>query len=170
MWSLSRYHAAKLVLPVSRDARLQGFEFEYQQRLGHNLKIDTYLSHINAGFRLSRDKLPCVDVWLSNLGFLLKPVIDWTAAIQLHFVGKRHRSNLDPRSRLPASTSMDYTVSYLSSTPGLQLYLGVKNLSNEDIGYPQQLTTDFSEDVFLPCPDDYPRPGRRWWLSLSYDL
>lgn len=105
MWSISRYHAAKLILSVSRDTRLQGFEFEYQQRQGYNLKTDTNLSHVNAGFRLCGDKLPCVDVdvWLSNLELLLKPVIDWAVAIQLHFVGRRQRSNLEPRSLLPAS-------------------------------------------------------------------
>ncbi|MCU7866282.1 MAG: hypothetical protein KZQ92_20180 [Candidatus Thiodiazotropha sp. (ex Lucinoma borealis)] len=82
---------------------MQDFEFEYQQCLGHNLKTDTNSSHVNAGFHLYGDKLPCVEVWLSNLELLLKPVIDWAVAIQLHFVGRRHRSSLEPRSRLPAS-------------------------------------------------------------------
>ncbi|MCU7879500.1 MAG: TonB-dependent receptor [Candidatus Thiodiazotropha sp. (ex Lucinoma aequizonata)] len=153
-----------------QDAKLQGFEFEYLQRIGNHLKIDTNLSYVNARFRSTGNKLPGGAKWLANLELFWKPVVDWTSSIQLHYVGERHRSNFDSRSHLAASTSLDFTVSYLSSTPGLQLYLGVKNLTNEDIRYPQQLTTDFSGDPFLPYPDDYPRPGRRWWLSLSYDI
>lgn len=152
------------------DARLRGFEFEYQQRLGQTLKLDANLSHVNARFRSSGDKLPGGADWLANLELLWKPYTDWSAALQLQYVGDRNRSSLDTRSQLAAYTTLDLTISYLHPTPGVHLYMGVKNLTDEEIRYPQQLTTDFEGEIFLPYPDDYPRPGRRWWLSLSYDL
>ncbi|MCU7906350.1 MAG: TonB-dependent receptor [Candidatus Thiodiazotropha sp. (ex Epidulcina cf. delphinae)] len=153
-----------------QDARLQGFEFEYQQRLGQTLKLDANLSYVNARFRFSGDKLPGGTDWLTNLELLWKPFLDWSTVLQLQYVGDRNRSSLDARSHLSSYTTMDLTISYLHPTPGLRLYLGVKNLTDEEIRYPQQLTTNFEGETFLPYPHDYPRPGRRWWLSLSYDL
>jgi iron complex outermembrane receptor protein len=42
----------------------------------------------------------------------------------------------------------------------------VKNLTDEDVRYPD-LPTGFG-GVDLLYPDGYPRPGRRWWLSVGY--
>ncbi|MCU7932888.1 MAG: TonB-dependent receptor [Candidatus Thiodiazotropha sp. (ex Codakia rugifera)] len=153
-----------------QDTRLHGVEFEYLKRHGNHLKIGTGLSYVNARFRSSEAKLPGDAEWLANLELPWKPVIDWTGSIQLHHVNEQHGPYLDSRSHLATSASLDITASYLSSTPGLQLYPGVKNLTNEDIRYPQQLTTDFTGGAFIPYPDDYPRPGRRSRLLLSYDI
>ena len=154
----------------AEDARLQGFELEYQQRLGHRLKLDTNLSYVDARFRDSGENLPGGAEWLANLGLIWKPYQAWSSALQVSYVGQRHRSSLDSRSRLPATTVFDITVGYRTITPGLELHMGVKNLTDEEIRYPQQLTTDFEGEAFLPYPEDYPRPGRRWWLSMSYDF
>ena len=55
---------------------------------------------------------------------------------------------------------------YGSASDGVYAHLGVKNLTNADICYPEQ------EASFAGMPlsylEDYPRPGRRWWLSVGY--
>ncbi|MET0119903.1 MAG: TonB-dependent receptor [Candidatus Thiodiazotropha sp. 6PLUC9] len=152
------------------DARLQGFEFEYQQRLSYNIKLDGNLSYVDARFKKSDEHLAGGAKWLANIGLIWKPFQDWSAALQTSYVGERHRSNLDSRNNLPASTVIDFTVGHQGLTPGLQLHVGIKNLTDEKIRYPQQLTTDFTGEAFLPYPNDYPRPGRRWWLSLNYEF
>lgn len=152
------------------DARLQGFEFEYQQHLGYNLKLDSNLSYVNARFRETGEHLPGGAEWLANLGLIWKPFKDWSTALQTCYVGERHRSNLDARTKLPSSTVFDFTIGYQGIASGLKLHMGIKNLTDEEIKYPQQLTTDLEGEAFLPYPDDYLRPGRRWWLSLDYKI
>ncbi|MES9863973.1 MAG: TonB-dependent receptor [Candidatus Thiodiazotropha sp. LLP2] len=152
------------------DARLQGLEFEYQHRLSNNVKLDGNLSYVDAHFKESGEHLPGGAKWLANLGLIWKPLQDLSTAIQISYVGERHRSNLDSRNNLPATTVIDFTVGHHDLIPGLQFHAGVKNLADEDVRYPQLLTTDFAGEAFLPYPNDYPRPGRRWWLSLNYDF
>ena len=44
----------------------------------------------------------------------------------------------------------------------------MKNLTNADIRYPNQFQS--FDGVELPYPQDYPRPGRRLWLSVGYSF
>jgi iron complex outermembrane receptor protein len=154
----------------AEDASLKGAEFEYQQRLGYNFKLDGNLSYVDARFKESGDPLPGGAEWLANLGLIWKPIEDWSTALQISYVGERSRANLDNRSSLPATTLYDLTISHQGLIPGLKFFMGVKNITDENVKYPQQLTTNFEGDAFLPYPNDYPRPGRRWWLSLNYDI
>jgi iron complex outermembrane receptor protein len=125
---------------------------------------------VDARFKESGDPLPGGAEWLANLGLIWKPIEDWSTALQISYVGERSRANLDNRSSLPATTLYDLTISHQGLIPGLKFFMGVKNITDENVKYPQQLTTNFEGDAFLPYPNDYPRPGRRWWLSLNYDI
>ncbi|MCF7978128.1 MAG: TonB-dependent receptor, partial [Chromatiaceae bacterium] len=73
----------------------------------------------------------------------------------------------DERAPLDAYTTADLTLGYSSaSVSGLYAHLGVKNLTDADVRYPEQYAS--FAGVPLTYVDDYPRPGRRWWLSVGY--
>ncbi len=152
------------------DARLRGFEAEYRQSFGTGFKLDANLSYVDAEFTATGDRLPGGADWLANLGLLWQPLPRWTLALQLQYVGERDRSVLEHREPLDAQTTADLTLSYRTSAPGPYLTLGVKNLGDADVRYPEQLTTGFQGEAYLAYPDDYPRPGRHWWLSVGYEF
>jgi iron complex outermembrane receptor protein len=81
-------------------------------------------------------------------------------------VGERSRAPEDPRPPLDPYTLLDLTLNWRSPGPGPELHLGVKNLNDADVRYPDQLQ-EFA-GVALPYPESYPRPGRQLWLSVGY--
>jgi iron complex outermembrane receptor protein len=150
----------------SADARLCGVELEYEVRLGARVKIDANLSYVDTVSRDTDRPLPGGTNTLANLAILWRPLDAWTTALQLRSVGDRSRPESDPRDSVSGYAMADLTLSYQRQGPGFFAYLGVKNLTDEDVRYPD-LPTSFG-GVNLPYPDGYPRPGRRWWLSVGY--
>ncbi|WP_245969568.1 TonB-dependent receptor plug domain-containing protein [Thiocapsa rosea] len=148
------------------DARLRGVELEYEVRLGPRVKIDANLSYVDTVSRDTDRPLPGGTDTLANLAVLWRPLDPWTAALQLRYVGDRSRPESDPRASVSGYAMADLTLSYQRTGPGVFAYLGVKNLTDEDVRYPD-LPTGFG-GVDLTYPDGYPRPGRRWWLSVGY--
>ena len=150
----------------SADARLRGVELEYEVRLGPRVKVDANLSYVNTVSRETDRPLPGGTDTLANLAVIWRPLDPWTAALQLRYVGDRHRTESDPRDSVSGYAMADLTLSYQRSGPGVFAHLGVKNLTDEAVRYPD-LPTAFG-GVELPYPDGYPRPGRSWWLSVGY--
>jgi outer membrane receptor for ferrienterochelin and colicins len=150
----------------SDDARLRGVEVEYQLRLGPRVKIDANLSYVDAATRTTGQALPGGADTLGNLALLWRPREPWTAALQLRYVGDRIRPESDARETVAGYAMLDLTLNYQRPGPGFFVHAGVKNLTDEDVRYPD-LPTSF-DGVDLPYSDGYPRPGRRWWLSLGY--
>ncbi|MBK1706198.1 TonB-dependent receptor [Halochromatium glycolicum] len=149
------------------DARLRGVELEYEYRFAADLRVDANLSYVDSVNRGTDRRLPGGTDLLGNLALLWRPVEPWTAALQLRYVGERERRVGDPRAPVDAYTTADLTLSYGSaSRRGLYTHLGVKNLGDADVRYPDQAAS--LGGVELPYLDDYPRPGRRWWLSVGY--
>ncbi|NKN31871.1 TonB-dependent receptor plug domain-containing protein [Marichromatium bheemlicum] len=148
------------------DAVLQGVELEYQHRFGAHFKVDANLSLVNARRRDGDEPLAGGADLLANLALLWRPRERWTAALQLRHVGARHRAEHDPRDAIDASTQIDLTLSYRQVGRGPFVHLGVKNLADAEVWYPDQLTS--YDGIGLVYPDGYPTPGRRWWLSLGY--
>ncbi len=148
------------------DARLRGVELEYVQRLGANLKIDANLSYVDATRPATDDALPGGASLLGNLALLWKPSERWTAALQLRYVGERQHQDLVTHAPVDPYTQVDLTLSYRTPIKGCVAALGVKNLTDAHIAYPDQIVG--FNGVDLPYPDGYPRPDRRWWLSLGY--
>ncbi len=147
------------------DARLRGAELEYVHRLGTKLKIDANLSYVDAT-RASGQSLPGGANLLGNLALLWRPQERWTTALQLRYVGERRRAPLDPRDPIASYTQLDLTLNYRTPVKGLFAYLGIKNLTDTRVYYPDQLASFAGVD--LSYPSGYPRPGRRWWLSFGY--
>lgn len=150
----------------SADARLRGIELEYKQRLLPTLKLDANLSYVDS-LELGLDRpLPGGTDLLANLALLWQPIHAWTAALQLRYVGERARQPADTRAPVDAYTLADVTLSYAPSEQGLFAHFGVKNLTDADIRFPEQPTGIGGVDLIYR--DDYPRPGRHWWLSVGY--
>ncbi len=150
----------------SADARLRGVELEYEVRLGPRVKVDANLSYVNTLSRETDRPLPGGTDTLANLAVIWRPLDPWTAALQLRYVGDRSRPESDPRDSVSGYAMADLTLSYQRGGPGVFAHLGVKNLTDEAVRYPD-LPTAFG-GVELPYPDGYPRPGRSWWLSVGY--
>ena len=151
----------------SADARLRGVELEYEHRLAGGFRVDANLSYVNSISRDGDRALPGGADLLGNLALLWRPVEPWTAALQLCYVDERERRAGDPRRPVDAYTTADVTLSYGSaSRAGLYAHLGVKNVVDAEVRYPDQAAS--FGGVELPYLDDYPRPGRRWWLSVGY--
>ena len=148
------------------DAKIDGIELEYQHRFGTRFKIDANLSYDHARRVSSGSSIPGGTPLLGNLALLWRTTDRWTTALQLRYVGERSREEEDSRPPLAGYTLLDLTLNWRPSTVGVNLHLGVKNLTNTDVRYPDQWTS--FGGVALPYPHDYPRPGRRLWLSASY--
>lgn len=146
--------------------RLRGIEWEYQQRWGTHIKFDANLSYVQALRTATGATLPGGTDLLGNLAILCRLPGGWTAALQLRYVGTRHRVEADPRPPLPGYTLLDLTLNWRRAVTGPFVYLGIKNLTDTEARYPD--VPNRLGDVDLLYPGDYPQPGRRWWLSIGY--
>ncbi|WP_280818793.1 TonB-dependent receptor plug domain-containing protein [Thiorhodococcus minor] len=150
----------------AEDARLRGVELEYEHRLGAQLKIEANLSYVDATRRESKTHLSGGADLLGNLALLWQPRERWLGALQLRYVGERYRVDSDERSNLSDYTLIDLTLTYRGRASGLYGSAGIKNLFGQEVRYLAQ-RTEFG-GVDLVYPQDYLRPGRRWWLTLGY--
>ncbi|EXJ15571.1 TonB-dependent receptor plug domain-containing protein [Imhoffiella purpurea] len=148
------------------DARLRGVELEYEYRVGPDLKLDLSASYVDARRLDDDESLEGGTDLLANLALLWRPLQDWTAAVQLRYVGERVRALYDARDPLPGYTLADLSLQYRPAARGPFGTLGVKNLTDADYAYPDQSFVGGSHVM----PDDYPRPGRTWWLSVGYNF
>ncbi len=148
------------------DAQLRGIELEFEGRFGRDVRLDGNLSYVDAQRPSTGDALPGGTDLLANLAAFWRFHPDWTAVLQGRYVGDRYRRPEDPRPSLQGYTLLDLTLTYKPERKGPVLYLGVKNLTNEDVRYPEQYTN--LNGVSLSYPGDYPRPSRRLWLSAGY--
>lgn len=150
------------------DVRLRGLELEYQHRLSAHLKLDANLSLVDAEQQASGEPLAGGAEVLANLALLWRPRENLTLGLQVRHTGERVRYADDPREPIAASTQCDLSLSYRLAARGINVSLGVKNLTDADVRYPDQITG--YDDVDLLYPDGYPAAGRRWWLSVGMDF
>lgn len=150
----------------SEDARLRGVELEYEHRLGAQLKIDANLSYVRAIQTDSGADLSGGADLLGNLALLWRPRERWVGCVQLKYVGTRHRAESDERSDPNGYATVDLTLSYRKPVRGFYASAGIKNLTNQEVRYLGQRTSFGGVDLLYP--EDYLRPGRRWWLSVGY--
>ncbi|MBF0383560.1 MAG: TonB-dependent receptor [Magnetococcales bacterium] len=143
-------------------ADLSGFELEIEHTINSNFKVDGNISYLD-----SKDKSTGRDIvgsanWLANAALLFQPQPDYTGVLRYHYTGKRNRLLGDSRSKL-----QDEHTFHLTGT--------VKNLYNKNLTLRGTVDNLFDADIYKPSatsnyPDDYPRPGRSWWLTLIYDF
>ena len=149
---------------------IRGFELEYAKPLVPDiLGLDAGISYAGTENRNTGDEISGSAEWISNIGLTCTPSPWMSLSFQLH-------SALDRIGEAPAASSspgdthlLDLTarVQY-PSNPDWTLRLGVKNAFKEDIRlYSTQAGRGEVYDFTSPGDD---RPGRFWWMSLSYDF
>ena len=74
------------------------------------------------------------------------------------FTGDRGREPGDPRNDLSGYSLLDFTAIWSDAPGGTELQLTIKNLFDTSIKQPALAQT---------YPEDYPRPGRALYVSLS---
>ncbi|MBN1904691.1 MAG: TonB-dependent receptor [Deltaproteobacteria bacterium] len=144
------------------STRISGAELEIEHKLFERFKLDSNISYSHSRNNITGGSIPEVAEWLGDLGIIFESGRDMAFNLQYSYIGKRNRAVTDTRPKLKGYHTIDATVSlYNFLTPGLTLRGGMKNILNEDIYYaaPEYLYVN-----------DYPRPGREWWIKISYDF
>lgn len=144
--------------------RIDGLELEYMRPLitGY-LELDLNLSYAKTRNRETGEKIPGSADFISNIGLILKPIGWMSLSLQLHSAFDRNES-----PALDKDVSQDYRLldcTVVLRYPKIQdlvLRGGVKNVLKEDF----RSIVDRTEWGYET--DD--RPGRFWWLSLSYQF
>ena len=157
----------------SGEGRLTGVELELERQIGNCLKLDANLSYVHTKDRDSSEQVGALAAeWLANAGVIYQPLSNLTFALQYRYVGERGREAQDPRNDLDDYHTVDLTGTLCNLwLKGLTLKAGVKNLFDEDVRYPALLDPyDISENPSLTYPEDLPRPGRRYWMGLTYEF
>ncbi len=148
------------VFDNTHDAKLKGVEFEFEQKIYSLFNFAANISYVDTKTDTGNE-LPGAMKWLSNVSVLYQPYTNYLLTTKYHYTGKRSREFNDSRDDLKDAHTIDIAGSILQFFfRGLKLRAGIHNIFDEDIRYPAPVNT-YSED--------YPRPGRSWWLQLSYD-
>ena len=141
---------------------LRGIEIEFNKKIRSDIKLNSNISFVDTDDINMNNQLEGSANWLANFGILCAPLRKTNVSMQYRYVGKRNRGKPDTRKNLDGYNRFDLTGSFFYfANQGLTLRAGIKNLFDSDIKYPSKINT---------YPDDYPRPGRRWWMQISYTI
>ena len=155
----------------SGELHVMGVELEYSRKLGRDLKFDGNLTFTEAENEELEKRVPDVASVLFNGGLIYRLSPQYNVAGQYRYVGKRNRAPNDPREDLAAYQTLDVTVTAKDLFGGnvlrnLAVRGGVKNIFDADVVYPASLT-NFGGSIIPSYPEDYPRPGREYWLQMD---
>jgi len=143
-------------------ARLQGVELELIRQLGSNFKFDSNLTVTDVDNKVNKTEFANIANLLINLGLIYQPVNDFSFNVQYRYTGEKEREVTDTRNKLDSFNTVDFTASFFNLVEdNLTLRFGVRNLLDEELLSPAP------ENTYV---DDYPQPGREYWLSLAYKL
>lgn len=144
------------------EAHIRGLELEGVVPLARNLKFDGNLSVQNSDTQEGLTSLWGAAKRLANLGVLYQVNTDRYLNVQYRYVGARERETTDTRTALKGYQTVDFTFSADKvGVPALSLRAGVRNIFDADVVFPAPKAT---------YPEDYPRPGRQWWLAANYKI
>ncbi|MCP4652592.1 MAG: TonB-dependent receptor, partial [Candidatus Omnitrophica bacterium] len=111
---------------------------------------------------ITNKDLPYIPDLTANLGVIVQPSSQYSLTFQYRYIGKRTREADDLRGKSDNSQTVDITATFFNLIfNGITARAGVKNLFDSDVISPSSIDT---------YPDDYPRPGRQYWLELNYQF
>lgn len=149
---------------------IKGFELEYTKPLLPDiLGLDLNLSYAVTENRDTGEEISESANWLSNIGITYTPLRWLLLSLRLHSVFDRNEDMLVAADGPEDTHLLDITA--LLRYPGNQnwaLRFGVKNAFEEDIRLYSVQTEQAEANDFVVPGDE--RPGRFWWMSLSYDF
>jgi len=147
-----------------------GSELEYSRKFNSKLRLDSTLSYVEATEADSNEHVADVAHLIGNLGLVYRPWTDYVFSTQYRYVSERERGENDPRDKLDGYELVDATAGVEDVwMTGLSLRGGVKNLFDADVRYPSPLVS-FGGSVMPSYPEDYPRPGREYWVEMGYEF
>ncbi|MCP4110359.1 MAG: TonB-dependent receptor [Desulfobacteraceae bacterium] len=150
------------------SASLKGAELEFGRQVTQDLNLDANISYTNTEIHTGQEFVESAN-WLANIGLVYRLRGNAEVAVQYRHVGSRHRESEDPRGDLKGYDTVNITGSLFDlGLYGLTIRAGIKNLFDEDVRYPSFLTFDSNGDPIPTYSEDIRRPGREWWMQLSY--
>jgi len=142
------------------DIEMKGFELEFEQQLSAMFRMAGSLSYADTEDKDTGEPVEGAAEWMGNVSLNAEPRKDCTVSLLYQYVGERARGPLDAREDLDADHTLDIAVSFNNLlTKGFGLRAAVKNIFDTDVYYPAPADT---------YPDDFPCPGREYWLQLSH--
>jgi len=152
------------------EVHTRGLELEYVRNFGHKFRVDSNAAYVRPWNSSTDDYLSDIAQVTANIGLMYRVAHDYNITGQYRYVGERKRDEADPREDLQAYQVLDVTVSANNvGNYGLTIRGGVKNLFDEDVVYPSPMVT-FAGSAKPSYEDDYPRPGREFWLQMDIRL
>jgi outer membrane receptor for ferrienterochelin and colicins len=148
------------------EVHVDGIEFEYIRKFGRSVTLDGNLTLQDADDESDGDPVADVASVLANAGVAYRLNRQLSASAQYRYVGGRERADGDPRANLDAYQTIDLTIIARQLLAGMTIRGGVKNLLDEAVLNPSPLT-NFGGAVIPSYPQDYPRPGREYWLQAD---
>ncbi|MCP4346611.1 MAG: TonB-dependent receptor [Desulfobacterales bacterium] len=150
------------------SASLKGVELEFGRQIIPDLNLDANISYADTEDRNTGEELDDVTKWLANIGLIYQFHENASVAVQYRHVGDRHRSSPDTRGSLDGYNTVNITGSLFNlGFDGLTIRAGIKNLFDEDVHCPSSMAFDSNGEPFS-IYSEIPRPGREWWMQLSY--
>lgn len=142
------------------SATATGGEAELLHRFGRSLTAEANVSYVKTKDIATGEEIEGSANWLGNLCLTWQPHRRVSLAASDRYVGRRHRYGTDEREDLDGYNAIDLALN-LFDLPFTAVTVrgGVKNLFNADVSYPSHTAS---------YPDDYLRPGRQWWVQVSY--
>ncbi len=142
-------------------ADLTGIELEMEHNLTNSLKLESNIFYVDTKDKTTSGEIADSANWLGNAVVLFQPQPDYSLALRYRYIGKRNRSIADTRNKLGEDSTIHLTgtIRHLWSK-NLTLRASVDNLLDADVYQPAAPTS---------YPNDYPRPGRSWSLTMIYD-
>lgn len=151
------------------EIHIVGTELEYIRKFGRNLKLDSNVTLQKTEDEADDRSIADVANVLANVGVMYQLGHQYSLAGQYHYVGKRQRAQGDARDDLGGYQTVDVTVSRRQLFAGATIRAGVRNLFNENVVNAAPLTS-FGPSVIPSYPEDYPRPGREYWLQMDFEF
>ena len=168
-------HHLIVIDPVSNtygnkgEVHVTGVEMELVRQFGRDLKLDTNISYVEAVDKSNNELVADVAKIMGNVGVTYEFRPGYVVAMQYRYVGKRARDPADTRKDLAGYDIVDVTVTAgRCFGDSVSFRLGIKNLFDEDVRYPAPLV-NFAGSVLPAYEEDYPRPGREYWMQLGYE-
>lgn len=152
------------------EVHSHGVELEYVRNFGQKYRLDANTAIIRPWNESDDDNLADVALLTANLGLIYRIAHDYSVTGQYRYVGERQREEIDPRDKLEGYQVVDVTLSASNVwRSGLTLRGGVKNLFDADVVYPSPMVS-FAGSLRPSYIEDYPRPGREFWLLADFRI
>lgn len=153
------------------EVHIVGAELEYAHKFGRKLKLDGNVTLQKTEDESDKEAIADVANVLGNFGVMYQFNRQYSIAGQCRYVGQRKRAVNDARDDLEGYKTVDVTVTLKhlfknSELANATFHGGVKNLFDADVVSPAPLV-NFGGSVIPSYPQDYPRPGREYWLQMD---